>query len=227
GKPKARYAVIGEPTGLKPVHMHKGIIMEAVQIMGHAGHSSDPSLGVNAIEGLHQVLALLVQWRDELQRDNFDRRFHVPVPTLNLGLVGGGDNPNRICSHSHVHFDLRMLPGMHIDVLRHQLDERLTALAQNSKLQFRREPLIDGTPPMHTPADSPLVQTLERLTGHGAEAVAFCTEGPYLNDLGMHSVILGPGDIDQAHQPDEYIALPRLNPTVDVLAKLIERFCLQ
>jgi acetylornithine deacetylase len=226
GKPKARYAVIGEPTGLKPVHMHKGIMMEAVHTQGHAGHSSDPALGANAIESLHQVISLLLHWRSELQAQNVDRRFKVPVPTLNLGLVAGGDNPNRICSHAQVHFDLRMLPGMSVDMLRRQLDNRLEGLSQDSPFTLRREPLIDGTPPMHTPAESPLVQAVEALTGHGSEAVAFCTEGPYLNALGMDTVILGPGDIDQAHQPDEYLALERINPTVELLEKLIARFCI-
>jgi acetylornithine deacetylase len=227
GRPKARYAVIGEPTGLKPVHLHKGIIMEAVHVHGHSGHSSNPALGANALEGLHKVLGLLLNWRDELQHKNIDRRFTVPVPTLNLGLVSGGDNPNRICAHSQVHFDLRMLPGMHIELLRQELDGRLKALSSQSNVTFARESLCDGTPPLHTPADSPLVKTLEQLTGYGAEAVAFCTEGPYLNSLGMDTVIMGPGDIDQAHQPDEYLALERIHPTLHVLKALINRFCIE
>lgn len=226
GRPKARYAVIGEPTGLKPVHMHKGIIMEAVHVHGHAGHSSNPALGANALEGLHHVLGLLLNWREELQQNNSDRRFAVPVPTLNLGLVSGGDNPNRICAHSQVHFDLRMLPGMNIDLLRQELDRRLQQLAGQSPLRYSRESLSDGTPPLHTPADSPLVKTLEKLTGHASQAVAFCTEGPYLNSLGMDTVILGPGDIAQAHQPDEYLALDRIQPTIELLKNLIQQFCL-
>jgi len=227
GRPKARYAVIGEPTGLRPVHMHKGIIMEAVHIHGHSGHSSNPALGANALEGLHQVLGMLLTWRDELQQHHSDRRFTVPVPTLNLGLVSGGDNPNRICAHSQVHFDLRMLPGMHIDLLRQELDHRLQALmAADSKLKYSRESLSDGTPPMYTPPESPLVKTLEKLTGYAAEAVAFCTEGPYLNSLGMDTVIIGPGDIAQAHQPDEYLALDRVQPSVALLQSLIRQFCI-
>lgn len=228
GRPKARYAVIGEPTGLKPVHMHKGIIMEAVHIHGHAGHSSNPALGANALEGLHKVLGTLINWREELQRHNHDRRFAVPVPTLNLGLVSGGDNPNRICAHSQVHFDLRMLPGMNIELLRQELDRRLIELAAKSPgLQYSRESLSDGTPPLHTPMDSLLVKSLEKLTGYAAEAVAFCTEGPYLNSLGMDTVIMGPGDIAQAHQPDEYLALDRVQPTVELLKNLIAQFCIK
>ena len=77
--------------------------------------------------------------------------------------------------------------------MRHSLDARLSGLFTGSALRAERHSLIDGTPPMHTPADSAIVRAAERLTGHGAEAVAFCTEGPYLNALGMESIILGPG----------------------------------
>jgi acetylornithine deacetylase len=227
GRPRARYAVIGEPTGLRPVHMHKGILMEAIHVHGHAGHSSNPALGANALEGMHKVLGDLLAWRDELHRQHSDRRFAVPVPTLNLGHIHGGDNPNRICGHCALHFDLRPLPGMDLDDLRHTVDHRLATLLADSPLRAERESLIDGTPAMHTPVDSAIVQAAERLTGHTAEAVAFCTEGPYLNALGMDSIILGPGDIAQAHQPDEYLSLDRIRPTLDLLTHLIDQFCVR
>jgi len=209
------------------VHMHKGIIMEAIHVYGHAGHSSNPQLGANALEGMHKVLGDLLAWRGELQAAHSDPRFAVPVPTLNPGYIQGGDNPNRICAHCELHFDLRALPGMDLDGLRRSLDVRLSGLLTGSALRAERKSLIDGTPPMHTPADSAIVRAAERLTGHPAEAVAFCTEGPYLNALGMESIILGPGDIAQAHQPDEYLSLERLDPTVALLRELINRFCIQ
>jgi acetylornithine deacetylase len=227
GRPRARYALIGEPTGLRPVNMHKGIIMEAIHVFGRAGHSSNPQLGASALEGMHKVLGDLLAWRGELQAGYNDPRFAVPVPTLNPGSIHGGDNPNRICAHCELHFDLRALPGMDLDALRHSLDERLAGLFASSDLRAERHSLIDGTPPLYTPVDSAIVRAAERLTGHPAEAVAFCTEGPYLNALGMDSIILGPGDIDQAHQPDEYLALERIEPTVALLRDLITRFCLQ
>ena len=62
GRPKARFAVIGEPTGLKPVRMHKGILMEAIRVEGRSGHSSNPSLGANALEGMHEIIAALLRW---------------------------------------------------------------------------------------------------------------------------------------------------------------------
>jgi len=226
GRPRARYAVIGEPTGLRPVNAHKGIMMEAIRLTGRSGHSSDPSLGLNAIEGMHKVLGDLITWRDELQHDHRDPHFQVPVPTLNFGHIHGGDNPNRICGQCELHIDLRPLPGMELDELRNTLDLRLHRLFGETPFQWDVRHLFAGTPPMHTPKDSAIVRAAERLTGHDSEAVAFCTEGPYLNSLGMETIILGPGDIAQAHQPDEYLALDRIKPTVELLQQLIRQFCI-
>jgi acetylornithine deacetylase len=227
GRPRGRYAVIGEPTGLRPVRMHKGIMMEAIRLTGRSGHSSDPSLGVNALEGMHAVLGEILAWRAELQAAHRDPLFQVEVPTLNLGHIHGGDNPNRICGRCELHIDLRPLPGMALDALRGELVRRLERRLADSRLELEIRPLFKGTPAMETPAASALVQAAERLTGHSAEAVAFCTEGPYLQALGMETLILGPGDIDQAHQPDEYLALDRIRPTVELLEQLIGRFCFE
>ncbi|HDN27868.1 MAG TPA: M20/M25/M40 family metallo-hydrolase, partial [Thioploca sp.] len=67
GRPKAHYAVIGEPTGLRPVRMHKGSFMEAIHLRGQSGHSSDPALGNSALEGMYQVIGELLKWRKQLQ----------------------------------------------------------------------------------------------------------------------------------------------------------------
>lgn len=225
GRKLGRYAVIGEPTGLRPVRMHKGIFMDAIHIRGRAGHSSDPSLGNSALDGMSQVLDELIRWRAELQRDHRNALFKVPFPTLNLGHIHGGDNPNRICAECELHIDLRPLPGMELAELRADMAERIRHRLADSGLQIAIETLFAGIPAMATQGDSPIVQAAERLTGHAAEAVAFATEAPYFNELGMQTVILGPGDIDQAHQPDEYLALDRLQPTVDLLEKLIGEFC--
>ena len=226
GRPQARHAVIGEPTGLRPVNAHKGILMEAIHLLGRSGHSSDPSHGINALEGMHQVIGEIMAWREELQRDFHDPQFKVPMPTLNLGHIHGGDNPNRICGECELHIDLRPLPGMALDDLRRSLKQRLDARLADSALQLSIRPLFSGAEAMHTPRESAIVQAAEQLTGYAAETVAFGTEGPFLNAMGMETVILGPGDIAQAHQPDEYLALERLKPTLTMLEQLIQRFCL-
>ena len=226
-RPRAHHAVIGEPTGLRPVRMHKGILMEAIHLQGRSGHSSDPSLGNNALEAMHTVIGALLSWRNELQKRFRDPLFAVPVPTLNLGHIHGGDNPNRICPECELHIDLRPLPGMDLQELRGELHQRILTSLQDTGIETRFEALFEGVPAMETPVDTPIVKLAERLTGHTAEAVAFATEAPYLSQLGMDTVVMGPGDIDQAHQPDEYLALDRLPPTIDILKQLVDAICIR
>lgn len=224
--PRAQHAIIGEPTGLRPVRMHKGIMMEAIRLHGQSGHSSDPALGHSALEAMHAVIAALLDWRRELQQRYSNAAFAVPVPTLNLGHIHGGDNPNRICADCELQLDLRPLPGMHLEELRSALHERVHAVLRDSPVRVEFDALFDGIPAMETPAGADILQLAERLTGYAPEAVAFGTEAPYLAALGMEAVVLGPGDIAQAHQPDEYLALDRLQPTVRLLQDMIKSVCL-
>ncbi|WP_444958811.1 acetylornithine deacetylase [Microbulbifer sp. ZKSA002] len=226
GKPQARYAVIGEPTGLRPIRMHKGVMMEAVRITGQSGHSSDPSLGANSLEAMHKVIGELLTLRKEWQQKYNNPGFAVPVPTMNLGCIHGGDNPNRICGHTELQFDIRPLPGMQLTDLREELNKRILTIPQDNKIQVEMASLFPGTAPFEQDAQSELVKVAEQLCGHPAESVAFGTEAPYLKSLNIDTIVLGPGDIDQAHQPDEFLALDRINPMVNILRDLIGRFCL-
>jgi len=227
GKPKARYAVIGEPTELKPVHMHKGIMMESIRVKGASGHSSNPALGNNALETMNQVMTELLVFRNELQERYRNPGFLVDVPTLNLGCIHGGDSPNRICAECEMHFDLRPLPGMDLEDLRFGIQRWLTPIAQKSGTDIVFSTLFDGVEAFAQDENSELVRACEKLTGHSAESVAFATEAPFLQSLGMETLVLGPGSINQAHQPDEYIAIDQLAPSVDILSGLIKRFCVE
>ncbi len=224
GRPRARYAVVGEPTGLKPITSHKGILVESLVIEGRSGHSSDPGLGSNAMHSMHRVLTELLAFQAELKARYRDPLFAVDHPTLNLGCIHGGDNPNRICGRCELGFEIRPLPGMDI----HELHEQLAARLQSLGVEEGTAMSLDyyGVPAFATRGNTDLAAICERLTGHGSEAVAFATEAPYLQDLGMDVVVLGPGDIAQAHQPDEYLALDRIPPMVETLKQLIGHCCL-
>jgi acetylornithine deacetylase len=226
GKPKARYAVIGEPTELVPIRMHKGIMMEAVRVQGQAGHSSNPALGNNALEAMNQVMNELLQLRADLQLKYRNAGFAVQTPTLNLGCIHGGDGANRICGACELHFDLRLLPGMDSQEVRHAIQQRLTPIAEKSGTDIIFSSLFEGIEPFAEPAESELVKICEQLTNHSAESVAFATEAPFMQALGMQTVVLGPGSIDQAHQPDEFIRIDQLEPAVNIVRKLIQQFCL-
>ena len=201
-------------------------MMESVRITGQAGHSSNPDLGNNAMEAMHTVMSELMDYRAELQKQYSHSGFSVPTPTLNLGCIHGGDNPNRICGQCELHFDLRFIPGMNMGQLRTGIETRLQKVAKQSQAQIERVSIFDGVEAFASEENSELVKLAEKLSGHGAEAVAFATEAPFFTAANIETVVMGAGSIDQAHQPDEFLALDQIDPMIGYLEKMIQHYCL-
>jgi acetylornithine deacetylase len=220
-----RKAIIGEPTSLRPINRHKGVMMERLRVKGQSGHSSNPALGRNALEAMHEMIGALLNFRSTLQRDYRNPHFAIDMPTMNLGVIHGGDNPNRICGHCELEFDVRLLPGMGSDALRADIRGLLEPVARRHGVEFDFTPLFPGIEPFAND-HSELVALCEKLTGNATQSVAFGTEAPFLQQLGLDTVVLGPGSIDVAHQPNEYMALDQVQPCIDLLRKLITRYCL-
>lgn len=222
-----RHALIGEPTGLQPINMHKGIMVESIKLVGSSGHSSDPGLGVNALEGMHTVIAALMKLRDDIQAKQRNTAFKVPVPTMNFASIHGGDNPNRICGDCELKIDMRMLPGMELEDCRAAIRRTVMQSIDGRGLIVEFDDVFSGLAPMQTDSESEVVRLAEKLAGEPTGAVAFGTEGPYLNAMGMDTVILGPGDIDQAHQANEYLVMDRIKPMIGILEQMIKHFCVK
>ena len=227
GRKLGRYALIGEPTGLRPVHLHKGILIESLKLTGRAAHASNPALGISALEGMNAVINALTAWRSELQQAYNNERFHVPVPTLNFGSIHGGDAPNRICAECAMNLELRLLPGMALTEFQSGLHDVVHRAVAGSGLAVEMQAHFDGVPPLHTDAAAVIVKQAEKLSGHSAGTVDFVTEAPCLNALGMQTVVLGPGNIEQAHQANEYLAMDRIRPMLEILDGMIGHFCIE
>ncbi|MCC6874846.1 MAG: acetylornithine deacetylase [Sandaracinaceae bacterium] len=227
GKPRARHAVIGEPTGLRPVRMHKGCAMERLELTGKSGHSSDPRHGISALDAMHDAIGELMAVREELARAHRRDELEPPVPTLNLGRIEGGDNPNRICASCTLDYDVRLLPGMRMDAVRSAILSRVQERLRGRGVGIRSRALVTEVEPFETDPSAALVRAAEALTGHAAEAVSFGTEAPFLTELGAQTIVLGPGDIAVAHQPDEHLPLDRIEPMLSILRSLIRRFCVE
>ncbi len=225
GRPKGRYALIGEPTSLTPIHAHKGIMMEKIRITGQAGHSSNPNLGNNALDAMHSVLSELMQYRQHLKDTYRDANFVIDYPTMNFGCIHGGDSPNRICGRCELEFDLRALPGMNNQALLEDITALLPRIERNTGTKIQLNELFPSVPSFSTKKESDIIQACERLTNKPADTVAFATEGGYLNQLGMETLILGPGSIDQAHQPNEFMGLDQIKPMQHVINGLVKRYC--
>lgn len=224
GLAPAKAAVIGEPTGLAPVRAHKGVAMLSIVARGASGHSSNPALGDNALEAMHRVIGALMWFRDELGQRHANPAFEVAVPTLNLGCLRAGDNPNRICGHAELQIDLRLLPGMDTPTVIDDL--RACVQAASAATPATVETKFQPVSPYETPADGALVRRLEALSGQPAHTVAFGTEAPFYQALGMETVVFGAGAIDQAHQPNEYVDARQLPRMQDALTQLIGEYCL-
>jgi acetylornithine deacetylase len=200
-------------------------MMERIRVQGKSGHSSNPALGKNALEAMHDVIGELLRFRTELQRDYHNPHFALDVPTLNLGVIHGGDNPNRICGHCELEFDIRLLPGMASDNLRAAIRERITPIIAQHQVEFTFTPLFPGVEAFANDSND-LLRTCEKLTGYAGQSVSYGTEAPFLQQLGMDTIVLGPGSIDVAHQPDEFMALSQVQPCIELLQKLVRHYCL-
>jgi acetylornithine deacetylase len=226
-RPRARHAVIGEPTDGKPVRAHKGVLMERITLTGRSGHSSDPKLGINALDGMAEVLQALMRFRVEMGQRYFNPLFAVPEATLNLGRIKGGDSANRICGECELDIDVRVVPGMDVDWVRAEIEKRAGEAIAGRGLTLKRESVFEGSAAHELSAQAEIVRAAEQLTGEGAGAVTFGTEAPFLASLGVETLVLGPGGLGQAHTPDEFVRMDRLQPCVDVLGALAQRFCIE
>lgn len=218
--------VIGEPTGLVPVHMHKGVAQTRIMLEGRAGHASDPSLGISALDAMVEVLEALLRHRATLAATHRDARFAVAHPTLNLGRIEGGDSANRICGRCELHVDQRLLPGMTLASCRAELAEVIRAAVRDPAIRATVEPLFVGIEPFETPADATILALARSITGSAPVAVPFGTEAPFFQAMGKPAIVLGPGDIAVAHQPNESIDRAELHRSIDVYEALVERCCI-
>ncbi|WGE67894.1 acetylornithine deacetylase [Actinobacillus equuli subsp. haemolyticus] len=218
-------AIIGEPTSLKPIRAHKGHVGEAVRITGKSGHSSDPDRGINAIELMHQATGYLMNMRNQLREKYHNDLFKVPYPTMNFGNIHGGDAINRICACCELQFDMRPLPNLPVEDLYAMVNENLKPMLEQYGGLIEIRHLHDGIPGYECEHSAQVVQVVEKLLGEKCDAVNYCTEAPFIQQL-CPTLVLGPGSIEQAHQPDEFLETKFIEPTRELLSKLIHHFCL-
>lgn len=222
----ADVAIVGEPTDLRPVIAHKGIAMPIISCKGTGGHSSNPSLGKNALEAMHQAMGRLIEFRDTLRTSYRDENFEVPYPTMNLGCLHAGDNPNRICENARLEIDLRLLPGQEPEPMLNSLNKCMKEVAFQTGTEIEIGARITPVPPFEGKREGKLIETLTNITGHSPETVAFCTEAPFYAQMGMDVVVCGPGSIEQAHRPNECLDWNKSQSTIFVLQRLIDTVCM-
>ena len=227
-KPDA--AIIGEPTELVPVIMHKGHMSHRITVTGQSGHSSKPDSGLNAIEVMVKVISSLQKLKTYFRQQFSNPHFSVPEPTLNFGAIKGGDSANRICGACHLDIDMRALPSVKNEELIFLLTEQLKPIVQQYPGRINIEELHMPCPSFETLSDNDqqkqsLGSVAQDMSGHKCCAVDYCTEAPFIQNLGVQTIVLGPGSINQAHQPNEYLCHQQIKPTLHVIEQLIKHYC--
>ena len=225
--PKPALAIIGEPTMMKVVTGHKGITVHEVEVLGHEAHSSLTHLGLSA----NMVAVELMHDLAELARDlwtNADPAspFVPPHATLTIGRMEGGTAANILARRAHFVFDLRCPPDVDPEAILAPFKGKIAALDSEMKQAFAEAGVtitrLSNAPPM-TPAGSQEAEAfVRRLTGDNGPAgvVSYAAEAGQFQQAGFATVICGPGSIEQAHQPDEYLAVEQFERGAQFMSRL-------
>ena len=227
--PGAAYCIVGEPTDMVPVIGHKSGRSYKVRVRGHEAHSSLAPRAVNAIDFAAELIVHLRGVAEEMKRGRRDELYDVPHATLSTGLIKGGSAINIVPRDCEFQFEYRCLDGedprrVYEGIVAHvetAIVPRMRAASPECGITF--EPQYDYPSFAVDPAHE-LVTRTKAWAGRNAEAkVAYGTEaGHFSNELGIATIVCGPGSIAQAHKPDEYVARDQLTLCEKFLEKVID-----
>jgi acetylornithine deacetylase len=231
--PKPALAIIGEPTSMRVVNAHKGVSAQVTTIVGRDGHSSAPHKLANAISYMGRFMGFLDQLAQEL-REEGDRKaipgldFDPAWTTLNLGSIHGGQAMNIVARECRLAWEFRPLPGVDAEAIYNRaqrfLDETLRpallAQAPEGSITMERVAVVPALRPEKNGRAEALALQLTGL--NAAITAAFGSEGGHFQDAGISAVMCGPGDIAQAHKPDEFIVVDQLAQCERFLLKLAD-----
>jgi acetylornithine deacetylase len=224
--------VIGEPTSMQPVIAHKGKRAYRCCVRGREAHSALTPLGVNAIEYAAKLVVHVRHIADRMRDlENRDHRYDVPFTTLQTGVIRGGTAGNIVPRDCEVHFEFRYLPGVDPDALereiqdyaRNVLEPEMKRVDPDAGFTFETKSEIPAMDTRDEDRITALAQSLARR--NDASKVAYATEGGLFQRAGIPSIICGPGSIEQAHRPNEYIALEQVATCESFMDRLLEEMC--
>ncbi|HEY0173970.1 MAG TPA: acetylornithine deacetylase, partial [Pyrinomonadaceae bacterium] len=220
----ARHAVVGEPTGLRPMRAGKGYCLAEVTLRGREGHSAYPHLGASAITRAARLVTRIESVAEELKALTH-AAFDPPHTTVNVGLISGGTAKNIIAGECRFTLEWRPVPGQPPELVAEMVRREAAHLRERDE-DFDCEVVVSRLDVgAETSADAPLVMALEELTGLRSGTISFGTEAPQLAELGADAVVFGPGDIRVAHRTGEFVPASELRDCARILRRAIERFC--
>lgn len=222
--PPADYGIIGEATGLKVAVFHKGMSWLRVDVRGKASHASKPENGVNAISGAARMILALEETLVPSLREKTHP--HVSVPTISIGRIEGGMQNNIVPEHCWFSMDRRYIPGESISSVKREIEECLKKVASTMPgLSFvlSEEEATEGRGTLETGegrVSAACSEAGRMVLGEGLPVggVDYWTDGAHLFAQGTETVVLGPGNIAQAHSAVEYVDLDQLTRAAEIYA---------
>ncbi len=228
--PRPAFCVVGEPSLMQPILAHKGKLDLRVTVRGRPGHSSVPVKGVNAVQAAAEAIAwVAAESRRLAQEGPFEDGFDPPHTTMHVGTMAGGTILNIIPEHAQFTMEWRTIPADDPDAMlarfrdhvARAIEPAMQAVDPDTGFSYERTAQLPG---MSLPADHPLADAVRQLTGaNAAGKVSYGTEGGFYQNAGIPTIICGPGDIAQAHKPDEFVTEEQMVACDRFLRRLIDR----
>ena len=228
--PEPLGVIVGEPTEMRIVTAHKGITHFLTTVTGYEAHSSQQHRGVPAI----MYAGRIINWLAERQSKNADLEdkksgFEPGYTTLHCGLIKGGTAANICARECTFETDIRTMPGESPedyleelqDYIKNTLEPEMKSIRQNTSIEISLKANVPG---FKASDDDPMVQLVKQITGQNAsEVVAYGAESGHFQEAGFSVVMCGPGSIDQAHQPNEFIELSQVEAGKAFLQNIINK----
>ncbi len=226
--PRPAVVIVGEPTMMRVADAHKSVATYITTVRGHEAHSSNPALGANAIEAAAELVSELYRFGATLAAEGDPSGRFVPGgSTVSVGVMRGGTARNILAKDCMFHWEFRGLPGApanralkHLeDYIATSLTPRFSKRAHGVTIETVTEVEVPGLAPA---PGSPAEQLAFKLARTNSTiAVSYATEGGRFQGAGIPTIVCGPGSIDQAHQPDEYIEESQVAAGIDFMRALI------
>lgn len=226
-KPRPAIAIIGEPTQMQIVNAHKGGYEMRTEIIGFEAHSSDPTMGVSAIQFAAEYICHLYRVADQLAKSSIlDDVFHPNHSTINVGKIEGGSARNIVAGCCSFDWELRPIPGADGDKIINDIIQFGSEILLPKMRKFRPEADIStqmqaNVPPLDAGQAEPAIELVKNITGNNAcYAVPFGTDAGHFAEASISTIVMGPGNIEQAHKPDEYIEVSQIERCMEFFDQL-------
>lgn len=226
---RPKLCVVGEPTMMKVITGHKGICDFDCTVHGRESHSSLAPYAVNAVEYGAEMVAHIKSIARRMQNEGpFNKQFDPPFTTVHVGTMKGGTALNIVPQHCEFSFEIRNIPEVDVDALVEEirqyafktLEPRMKDVDPTTGFTFKSAARVQG---FDIANDNPMVDLVLSLSGaNGTEKVSFATEAGIFHHAGIPTVVCGPGDIAQAHKPNEFVAQDQLTKCENFLDRLVD-----